>query len=101
MLPGSGARESWKPDGLNDDYSSGQLGRRDRVGEAGRIEPVRDPVARLGIGIHQETDRSALGARQGEVTREVEPDPVHLPAAEQALAQRLDVIAVEWRLLLE
>src|ERR1700746_1376069 len=44
----------------------------------------------FGIGIHQEADWAVRLPRQREVARIVEPDPVHLPVPEQALAQALE-----------
>src|SRR3954451_15818465 len=55
----------------------------------------------FGIRIHQEADWAVLLPRQREVARIVEPDPVHFPVPEQALAQRLDLIAVDRKALLQ
>src|SRR5205814_1054608 len=73
----------------------------DRVAESLRIEGVLRTLRGLRIRIHQETDWPVLLSRQHEVARVIKPDPIHLPIAEQALAQRLDLVAVSRNLLLQ
>src|SRR5580704_18417821 len=75
--------------------------RGNRISKSLRGERVLATVRRFGIGIHKKTNRSFFLLRQGEVTRVVEADPIHLPISEQAFPQRLDLVTVNWDLLFE
>src|ERR1700730_12269836 len=60
---------------------------RDRVAQVVRVELVEQLAAGLGVGVHQERDRRAARWGQLHVVPHVMGEPVHLPAAGEALAR--------------
>src|SRR5256714_11770880 len=84
--------------------SGAELARGDGVAQAAGLELVAQLAVRLGVYVHEVRQRRRLGGvGKREIVAHVVGEPVHLPAAEEALARRAHLLIAErqiaWRLL--